>query len=203
MRAPPGAALTSRSDMGVLSSSGRCCSSARTMQLAMMVAKIMYSKGVRPSQGKRGTRCGTPSWGAGAGQGLWGPHGAGTDVGTEGLWGPRAMRCRQSRGPGAGRVAGSAAAGATCSWLINFPIKGATRRPRLPGTTPLARREPALIKAPQQQRDPGRPTRHPRGPGRRQQRHRRRRSHRAAARRARRPARPVRHSHSAWHGHLA
>lgn len=38
--------LTSRSDMGVLSSSGRCCSRARTMQLAMMVARIMYSKGV-------------------------------------------------------------------------------------------------------------------------------------------------------------
>lgn len=40
-------ALTNRSDMGVLSSSGRCCSKARTMQLAMMVAKIIYSKGVR------------------------------------------------------------------------------------------------------------------------------------------------------------
>lgn len=40
------ASLTSRSDMGVLSSSGRCCSRARTMQFAMMVAKIMYSKGV-------------------------------------------------------------------------------------------------------------------------------------------------------------
>ena len=39
--------LTSRSDMGVLSSSGRCCSRARTMQFAMMVAKIIYSKGVR------------------------------------------------------------------------------------------------------------------------------------------------------------
>ena len=44
--------LTRRSDMGVLSSSGRCCSKARTMQLAMMVARIMYSKGVRESEGK-------------------------------------------------------------------------------------------------------------------------------------------------------
>lgn len=46
---PPTAAtaLTSRSDMGVLSPSGRCCSSASTIQLAMMVARIMYSNGVR------------------------------------------------------------------------------------------------------------------------------------------------------------
>lgn len=40
-------ALTSRSDMGVLSPSGRCCSRASTIQLAMMVARIMYSNGVR------------------------------------------------------------------------------------------------------------------------------------------------------------
>lgn len=38
--------LTSLRDMGVLSSSGRCCSRASTMQLAMMVARIIYSKGV-------------------------------------------------------------------------------------------------------------------------------------------------------------
>jgi len=38
--------LTSLFDMGVLSSSGRCCSKARTMQLAIMVARIMYSNGV-------------------------------------------------------------------------------------------------------------------------------------------------------------
>ena len=39
-------APTSLRDIGVLSSSGRCCSRAKTMQLAMMVAKIMYSNGV-------------------------------------------------------------------------------------------------------------------------------------------------------------
>lgn len=39
--------LTSLFAMGVLSSPGRCCSSARTTQLAVMVARIMYSKGVR------------------------------------------------------------------------------------------------------------------------------------------------------------
>ena len=44
---PAATALTSRSDMGVLSPSGRCCSSASTIQLAMMVARIMYSNGVR------------------------------------------------------------------------------------------------------------------------------------------------------------
>ena len=38
--------LTNLRDIGVLSSSGRCCSRARTMQFAMMVARIMYSKGV-------------------------------------------------------------------------------------------------------------------------------------------------------------
>lgn len=41
--------LTNLRDMGVLSSSGRCCSRASTMQLAMMVARIMYSKGVERS----------------------------------------------------------------------------------------------------------------------------------------------------------
>lgn len=41
--------LTNLRDMGVLSSSGRCCSRASTMQLAMMVARIMYSKGVQGS----------------------------------------------------------------------------------------------------------------------------------------------------------
>lgn len=45
-------AHTSLRDIGVLSSSGRCCSRAKTMQLAMMVAKIMYSNGV----GKRKLR---------------------------------------------------------------------------------------------------------------------------------------------------
>ena len=39
--------LTRLSDMGVLSLAGRCCSSASTIQLAMMVARIMYSNGVR------------------------------------------------------------------------------------------------------------------------------------------------------------
>lgn len=39
-------AHTSLLDIGVLSSSGRCCSRARTMQLAMMVASIIYSNGV-------------------------------------------------------------------------------------------------------------------------------------------------------------
>lgn len=32
--------------MGVLSLAGRCCSRARTMQLAIIVARIMYSNGV-------------------------------------------------------------------------------------------------------------------------------------------------------------
>lgn len=41
--------LTNLRDIGVLSSSGRCCSRASTMQLAMMVARIMYSKGVEGS----------------------------------------------------------------------------------------------------------------------------------------------------------
>jgi hypothetical protein len=43
-------AHTSLRDIGVLSSSGRCCSKAKTMQLAMMVARIMYSKGVRKEE---------------------------------------------------------------------------------------------------------------------------------------------------------
>lgn len=34
--------------MGVLSSPGRCCSRAKTIQLAMMVVRIMYSNGVDP-----------------------------------------------------------------------------------------------------------------------------------------------------------
>lgn len=44
--------LTRRSDSGVLSPSGRCCSRARTMQLAMMVARIIHSNGVRMAQVK-------------------------------------------------------------------------------------------------------------------------------------------------------
>jgi len=71
---PSSPALTSRSDMGVLSSSGRCCSSARTMQLAMMVAKIMYSKGVRPSQGKPGWAEPVAGWGP-PNQPAWGNRG--------------------------------------------------------------------------------------------------------------------------------
>lgn len=39
--------LTSLSDRGVLSPSGRCCSRARTMQLAIMVVRIIHSKGVK------------------------------------------------------------------------------------------------------------------------------------------------------------
>jgi len=39
--------FTSRSDSGVLSPSGKCCSRANTMQLAMMVVKIIHSNGVR------------------------------------------------------------------------------------------------------------------------------------------------------------
>lgn len=159
---PTDPALTSRSDMGVLSSSGRCCSSARTMQFAMMVAKIMYSKGVRPSQGK-------PSWAEPAG--AWGPPQTRLVGETEagegpvgcpkgrGVWDPPRAGggWRQRRGPGCHQRP-------RAPRLINFPIKGATRRPRLLGTKPLARREPAAIKAPRQQRDPGRPTRHPPGP---------------------------------------
>ena len=38
--------LTNLLAMGVLSSPGRCCSSARTTQFAVMVARIMYSNGV-------------------------------------------------------------------------------------------------------------------------------------------------------------
>lgn len=38
--------LTKRSDIGVLSEAGRCCSKASTMQFAIIVAKIMYSNGV-------------------------------------------------------------------------------------------------------------------------------------------------------------
>lgn len=36
--------------MGVLSSPGRCCSNARTTQLAVMVARIMYSNGVKATK---------------------------------------------------------------------------------------------------------------------------------------------------------
>lgn len=39
--------VTSRSDRGVLSPSGRCCSKARTMQFAMMVVRIIHSNGVQ------------------------------------------------------------------------------------------------------------------------------------------------------------
>lgn len=39
--------LTRRSESGVLSPSGKCCSRAKTMQLAMMVARIIHSNGVR------------------------------------------------------------------------------------------------------------------------------------------------------------
>lgn len=39
--------VTSRSDRGVLSPSGRCCSRARTMQFAMMVVRIIHSNGVQ------------------------------------------------------------------------------------------------------------------------------------------------------------
>ncbi len=39
--------LTKRSDIGVLSKAGRCCSKASTMQFAIMVARIMYSNGVK------------------------------------------------------------------------------------------------------------------------------------------------------------
>lgn len=39
--------FTSRSDSGVLSPTGKCCSRASTMQLAMMVVKIIHSNGVR------------------------------------------------------------------------------------------------------------------------------------------------------------
>lgn len=42
--------LTSRFAIGVLSSPGRCCSKARTTQLAVMVARIMYSKGVKAAK---------------------------------------------------------------------------------------------------------------------------------------------------------
>lgn len=49
--------VTSRSDRGVLSPSGRCCSRARTMQFAMMVVRIIHSNGVqlelRPTSGHR------------------------------------------------------------------------------------------------------------------------------------------------------
>lgn len=47
--------LTKRSDMGVLSMAGRCCSRASTMQLAMMVVRIRYSNGVDKSRKNAGT----------------------------------------------------------------------------------------------------------------------------------------------------
>jgi len=47
--------LTKRSDMGVLSMAGRCCSRASTMQLAMMVVRIRYSNGVDKSRKNCGT----------------------------------------------------------------------------------------------------------------------------------------------------
>lgn len=46
--------LTSLFAMGVLSSPGRCCSKARTTQLAVMVARIMYSKGVKATKLRKG-----------------------------------------------------------------------------------------------------------------------------------------------------
>lgn len=45
--------LTSLFAMGVLSSPGRCCSNARTTQLAVMVARIMYSKGVKATKSRK------------------------------------------------------------------------------------------------------------------------------------------------------
>ena len=47
--------LTSLFAMGVLSSPGRCCSKARTTQLAVMVARIMYSNGVKAAKVKEST----------------------------------------------------------------------------------------------------------------------------------------------------
>lgn len=47
--------LTSLFAMGVLSSPGRCCSKARTTQLAVMVARIMYSNGVKATKLRKGT----------------------------------------------------------------------------------------------------------------------------------------------------
>lgn len=47
--------LTSLFAMGVLSSPGRCCSKARTTQLAVMVARIMYSNGVKATKVKEST----------------------------------------------------------------------------------------------------------------------------------------------------
>lgn len=46
--------LTNRSDIGVLSKAGRCCSKASTMQFAIIVARIMYSNGVRESRKSNG-----------------------------------------------------------------------------------------------------------------------------------------------------
>lgn len=46
IKEPTSFLLTKRSDIGVLSEAGRCCSKASTMQFAIIVAKIMYSNGV-------------------------------------------------------------------------------------------------------------------------------------------------------------
>lgn len=46
--------LTNLFAMGVLSSPGKCCSKARTTQLAVMVARIMYSNGVKARKLKKG-----------------------------------------------------------------------------------------------------------------------------------------------------
>lgn len=127
---PTDPALTSRSDMGVLSSSGRCCSSARTMQFAMMVAKIMYSKGVRPSQGK-------PSWAEPAG--AWGPPQTRLVGETEAGEGP--VGCPKGRGvwdppaPAAvgGRDAGPAATSAHV--LRGSLISPSKARPGGPGSS--------------------------------------------------------------------
>lgn len=48
--------LTKRSDIGVLSEAGRCCSKASTMQFAIIVARIMYSNGVRVLRNYCGNR---------------------------------------------------------------------------------------------------------------------------------------------------
>lgn len=45
--------LTSWTANGVLSSLGRCSSKASTIQLAMMVRRTMYSKGVREVKDKK------------------------------------------------------------------------------------------------------------------------------------------------------
>lgn len=48
--------------MGVLSSPGRCCSKARTTQLAVIVARIMYSNGVKAAKLKKSRFIRTRAW---------------------------------------------------------------------------------------------------------------------------------------------